>query len=151
MYFIPLIDTERIAFRHREGDINSYEKESDNDLPCVGTVARRTWRPFTRIRRAKRVGRQVLRATVLLTEDSPVAASSNAMLCKKTIRAQLRGVSDNKSLRQDFALWSLLGSVRFIGVLVWTTTTMATTFCHHKNSHGHYLHGTYRRHGSHAR
>ena len=38
MYFIPLIDTERIAFRHREGDINSYEKESDNDLPCVGTV-----------------------------------------------------------------------------------------------------------------
>ena len=151
MYFIPLIDTERIAFRHREGDINSYEKESDNDLPCVGTVVLRDLRTFPPAKRAKSAGPPIPPTKVILTENKPVAASSNAMLCKKTIRAQLRGVSDNKSLRQDFALWSLLGSVRFIGVLVWTTTTMATTFCHHKNSHGHYLHGTYRRHGSHAR
>ena len=71
-------------------------KESDNALPCDGTVARRTWRPFTRTGRAKRVGRQGLRATVILTEDSPVAASGNAMLSKITFRAQLRGVSDIK-------------------------------------------------------
>ena len=33
-------------------------------------VAWRTWRPFTRIGRAKRVGRHALQATVPLTEDS---------------------------------------------------------------------------------
>ena len=77
-------------------DNNFYEKESDNDLPCVGTVAWRVGRPFTRIGRAKRVGRPALQATVLLTEGSPVATPSKAMLCKKTFRAQLRGVSDIK-------------------------------------------------------
>ena len=44
-------------------------------------------------------GGRVLRApqtTVLLTEDSPVAASSNTMLCKKTFEVQLSGVSDIK-------------------------------------------------------
>ena len=83
MYFPPLIDTKCVAFRHREDVINSYENErSYNDLPCVGTAAWRTWRPFTRIGRAKRVGRHVLQATVLLTEDIHVAASNNAMLCK---------------------------------------------------------------------
>ena len=96
MHFLPLVDTECVAFGHREGDINSYEKESDNDLPCVGTVVWRAWRPFTRAGRAKRVGRHVLQATVPLTEEIPVAASSNAMLCKKTFRAQLRDVSDIK-------------------------------------------------------
>ena len=70
MHFPPLIDTERVAFRHRAGDINSYENEgSDNDIPCVGTIAWRAWRPFTRIGRAKRVGRHALHAMVLLTED----------------------------------------------------------------------------------
>ena len=96
MHFMSLIDTKRVAFGHREGDINSYENESDNDLPCVGTVVWRAWRPFTRTGRAKRVGRHVLQATVPLTEEIPVAASSNAMLCKKTFRAQLRDVSDIK-------------------------------------------------------
>ena len=96
MHFMSLIDTKRVAFGHREGDINSYENESYNDSPCVGPVVWRAWRPFTRIGRAKRVGRHALQTTGLLTEDSPVAASSNAMLCKKTIRAQLRGVSDIK-------------------------------------------------------
>ena len=52
--------------------------------------------PLTRIGREKRVGRHALQATVPLTEDSDVRASSNAMLCKKTFRAQLRGVSDIK-------------------------------------------------------
>ena len=37
MCFLPLVDNERVASRHREGDINSYENESDNDLPCVGS------------------------------------------------------------------------------------------------------------------
>ena len=59
--------------------------------PCIGTVAWRAGRPFTRIGRAKRVGRPALQATEFLTEESHVAASSNAKLCKKTIRAQLRG------------------------------------------------------------
>ena len=96
MHFPPLVDTKRVAFRHREGDINSYENESDNASPCVVTVAWRTWLPFTRIGRAKRVGRHALLATGHLTEDSPVAVSGNAMLCKKTFRAQLKGVSDIK-------------------------------------------------------
>ena len=86
MHFPPLVGIECVAFGHREGDINSYENESDNDLPCVGPVARRTWRSFTRTGRAKRVGRHVLQATVPLTEEIPVAASSNAMLCKKTFK-----------------------------------------------------------------
>ena len=34
----PLTDTERVAFSPRVGDTNSYENESDNALPCVGTV-----------------------------------------------------------------------------------------------------------------
>ena len=91
MHFLPLVGTERVAFGHKEGDINSYENESDKDLPCVGTVVWRAWRPFTRTGRAKRVGRHALRATVPLTEDIHVAASGNAMLCKKTFRARLRG------------------------------------------------------------
>ena len=96
MHFLPLVDTERVAFGHRVGDINSYENESDNDLPCVGTVAWRAWRN-TRFARPVRVkGRHGLQATVLLTEDSPVAASSNTMLCKKTFEVQLSGVSDIK-------------------------------------------------------
>ena len=57
MHFMSLIDTKRVAFGHREGDINSYENESDKDLPCVG--------------------RHALRATGLLTEDIHVTASSN--------------------------------------------------------------------------
>ena len=64
--------------------------------PCIGTVAWRVGRPFTRIGRAKRVGRPAFQATVLLTEGSPVATPSKTMLCKKTFRAQLRGVSDIK-------------------------------------------------------
>ena len=68
MHFLPLVDTERVAFRHRVGDINSYENEgSDNALPCVGPAAWKAWRPFTRIGRAKRVGRHALQATGLLT------------------------------------------------------------------------------------
>ena len=68
-----------------------------------GTAARRTWRPFTRIGRAKRVGLHVLQATMLpyrkslpyrRSPNSTVAASCNAMLLKKSFRAQLRGVSD---------------------------------------------------------
>ena len=71
MHFLPLVDTKRVAFRHREREILILMKnESDNALPCVGTVARRAWQPFTRTGRAKRVGRQVLRATVLLTGGS---------------------------------------------------------------------------------
>ena len=73
MRYLSPVDAERIAFRHREWDINSYENELDNDLPCVGTIAWRTWRPFTRIGRAKRVGRHVLQATVL-----PYWKSSNS-------------------------------------------------------------------------
>ena len=69
MHFLPLVDTECVAFGHREGDINSYEKESDNDLPCVGTVVWRAWRSFTRTGRVKRIGRHALHAMVLLTED----------------------------------------------------------------------------------
>ena len=45
--------------------------------------------PLTRIGREKRVGRHALQATVPLTEDSDVRASSNAMLCKKIFKAQL--------------------------------------------------------------
>ena len=100
MYFLPLVDTRRVAFRHIESDTNvicniqmanSYENESDKDLPCVGSVVWRAWRPFTRIGRAKRVGRHGLQATGHLTEDSHVAASGNAMLCMKTFRANSEG------------------------------------------------------------
>ena len=59
MYFIPLIDTERIAFRHREGDINSYEKESDNDLPCVGTVGRGNLGNLPQAKRTKKRRHQI--------------------------------------------------------------------------------------------
>ena len=51
---------------------------------ALEAVAWRTWRPFTRIGRAKRVGRHALQAMVLLTEDRHVASAGNAMLCKKT-------------------------------------------------------------------
>ncbi|HBN01105.1 MAG TPA: hypothetical protein DD383_00480 [Rikenellaceae bacterium] len=44
---------------------------------ALATVAWRAGRPFTRIGRAKRVGRHALQATVPLTEDSHVAASGN--------------------------------------------------------------------------
>ena len=68
MRYLPLIDIEHVAFRHGVGDTNSHKNEAI--LPCVGAVAWRTWRPFTRIGRAKRVGRHALQATVPLTEDS---------------------------------------------------------------------------------
>ena len=71
-------------------------KESDSALLVGGTVVGRICRPFTRTGREKRGGHKFPRATVLLTEDSPVAASGNAMLSKITFRAQLRGVSDIK-------------------------------------------------------
>ena len=70
MHFPPLIDTERVAFRHRAGDINSYENEgSDNDIPCVGTIAWRAWRPMRFARPVRVKGRHALHAMVLLTED----------------------------------------------------------------------------------
>ena|GEM_PF-7020436 len=72
MHYPPPIDTKRVAFRHRKGDANSQEKGSDNDLPSIGSVAWRPWRP-TRFARPIRVkGRQGPHATLLLTEDSPV-------------------------------------------------------------------------------
>ena len=84
MHYLPLVNTKRVAFRHRVGDV--YEKESDNALPCVGPVAWRAGRPFTRIGRAKRVGRPALQVTGLLTEDSPVAAYGNAFFVRRLSR-----------------------------------------------------------------
>ena len=78
MHYLPLIDTERVAFSHRVSDTNSHENEAI--YLALEAVAWRTWLPFTRIGRAKRVGRHALQATVLLTEDSPMAATGNAMI-----------------------------------------------------------------------
>ena len=94
MHYPPLVNTEHIAFGHRVSDTNSHENEAF--CLALAAVAWRTWRPFTRIGRAKRVGRHVLQATVPLTEDIHVTASTNAMLCKKTFTVQLRSVSDIK-------------------------------------------------------
>ena len=64
--------------------------------PCIGPVDWRAGRPFTRTGRAKRVGSPALQSTGLLTEDSNVTTSYNAMLCKKTFTVQLRSVPDIK-------------------------------------------------------
>ena len=94
MLYLPLVNTGHVAYSHGVGDTNSHEIEAI--YLALAAVAWRTWRPFTRIGRAKRVGRHVLQATVPLTEDIHVTASTNAMLCKKTFTVQLRSVSDIK-------------------------------------------------------
>ena len=68
MYYLPLADAEHVAFSHRVSDPNSHENEAI--YLALDPVAWRTWRPFTRLGRAKRVGRHALQATGALTEDS---------------------------------------------------------------------------------
>ena len=68
MHYLSLIDVEHVAFRLGVGDTTSHENEAI--YLALAIVAWRTWRPFTRLGRAKRVGRHALHATVPLTEDS---------------------------------------------------------------------------------
>ena len=82
MHYLSLVNTEHVAYSHRVSDTNSYGNEVI--YLALAAVARRTWRPFTRFGRAKRVGRHVLLAMVLLIEERHVAASDNAMICKET-------------------------------------------------------------------
>ena len=63
---------------------------------CIGTVAWRAGRPFTRIGRAKRVGRPALQATVLLTEDSNGQRPTTLCFVRKLSGHNSGGVSDIK-------------------------------------------------------
>ena len=61
MYYPQLADAEHVAFSHRVSDTTSHENEAI--YLALPAVAWRTWRPFTRIGRAKRVGHQYQIAT----------------------------------------------------------------------------------------